>query len=632
MAYADEIVLSFFEEIEEDFEWVIERHDGIAFVIKEMQNARQKIDEEIPFDQQKYTDLDGKKYDCWRLLWKGKSNRIGDCGQGGYRIAAHEAPGNLQKLCQLTEKLLQLPPDRPDLDKINSIFEADFSVLYPNNKLYAMFSRALIPIFPGKFTMVFDKPDELLNFLMSFPEAQNAPWNKWGNFLENRLAITDAIKDIFGKSLKDQIAEWNKTSGQKPFDYNALISPFAWYLKETMVENNTTFELHKQVIYTGSPGTGKTYLAKQKAKRRVNLFLEHSKMLNAQNLPSTDFFFECIQFHPSYGYEDFIEGIRPTGIQHQSAGIDFDLQDGSLKSFCRKAGLLEIVLAESGIPLTVSDSTGKISDTLGDVENKVTQKDKGGWKSLFAPYKKRRGALLERNSIKFWEDYTDFLSGLSQDEKKKSFGSWLPPFFLIIDEVNRAELSRVFGELMYCFEYRGSDRGSIRTQYAALMDKKTECALAWHPERGSIFFLPHNLYIIGTMNNIDRSVETFDLALRRRFYWEEKSYRSNQLKRILERENGKLPDGGLPADDIKKLLGKADSLNKEIEQNEQLGKDYQIGQAYFLKIFKYTSETSSQRRFYALWDHHLFPLLKEYVRGIPGADDILKTLKSAYEK
>ncbi|MFH4238343.1 AAA family ATPase, partial [Acinetobacter baumannii] len=86
----------------------------------------------------------------------------------------------------------------------------------------------------------------------------------------------------------------------------------------------------------------------------------------------------------------------------------------------------------------------------------------------------------------------------------------IPPFFFIIDEINRAELSRVFGELMYCLEYRGV-KGSVKTQYANLNTKKTGIL-----ELGQTyqFFIPTNIYLIGTMNTIDRSVESFDFALR----------------------------------------------------------------------------------------------------------------------
>lgn len=92
----------------------------------------------------------------------------------------------------------------------------------------------------------------------------------------------------------------------------------------------------------------------------------------------------------------------------------------------------------------------------------------------------------------------------------------VPPFFFVIDEINRAELSRVLGELMICLEYRGVN-GAITTQYAALNTPETGMLRL---ESGYRFFVPHNVFVIGTMNTIDRSVESFDLALRRRFRWE----------------------------------------------------------------------------------------------------------------
>ena len=94
----------------------------------------------------------------------------------------------------------------------------------------------------------------------------------------------------------------------------------------------------------------------------------------------------------------------------------------------------------------------------------------------------------------------------------------IPPFYFIIDEINRAELSRVLGELMYCLEYRGYN-GKIKTQYSQLAIKKSSYFFEENGE--NYFFIPHNVYVLGTMNNIDRSVDSFDFALRRRFSWTE---------------------------------------------------------------------------------------------------------------
>ncbi len=96
----------------------------------------------------------------------------------------------------------------------------------------------------------------------------------------------------------------------------------------------------------------------------------------------------------------------------------------------------------------------------------------------------------------------------------------LPPFYFIIDEINRAELSRVLGEIMFALEYRGAEY-KIRTQYSSLISAPDDPASFLFSEGTDHFFIPHNLRLIGTMNVIDRSVESFDFALRRRFRWRE---------------------------------------------------------------------------------------------------------------
>jgi len=194
----------------------------------------------------------------------------------------------------------------------------------------------------------------------------------------------------------------------------------------------------------------------------------------------------------------------------------------------------------------------------------------------------------------------------------------VPPFFFIIDEVNRAELSRVFGELMYCLEYRGI-KGSIKTQYAYLNNKLTGML---QTNQGYRFFIPSNIYLIGTMNTIDRSVESFDFALRRRFLWEEVEpdivllrYHLNQL-----------------CENWKSLADNLERLNTQIANEPLLGNDYQIGHAYLMNL-KYAASLKIEKVRERVWDDCIRPLLQEYLRGTGSKEDeLIESFKKAFFK
>jgi 5-methylcytosine-specific restriction endonuclease McrBC GTP-binding regulatory subunit McrB len=180
-------------------------------------------------------------------------------------------------------------------------------------------------------------------------------------------------------------------------------------------------------------------------------------------------------------------------------------------------------------------------------------------------------------------------------------------YIFIIDEINRGEISKIFGELFFSIDpgYRGI-KGGVKTQYANM-----------HNNPNENFYVPENVYIIGTMNDIDRSVESFDFAMRRRFTWVE----------ITAKESQSMFD---PTQSWTTAIKKMDAINDVIWKDkdnhiEGLNSSYHIGGAYFLKLKIYNGV------FTKLWDYHLEPLLKEYLRGMPDADEKLGNLKTAYE-
>ncbi len=176
----------------------------------------------------------------------------------------------------------------------------------------------------------------------------------------------------------------------------------------------------------------------------------------------------------------------------------------------------------------------------------------------------------------------------------------LKPYIFIIDEINRGEISKIFGELFFSIDpgYRGQ-AGEVSTQYANL-----------HENPDDKFYIPENVYIIGTMNDIDRSVDSFDFAMRRRFRFIE--IKSDERLEMLDAL------AGVKEDAIKRMT----ALNREINEVDELNENYHIGASYFLKL-KYLT-------FDQLWIDYLQPLLQEYVRGMHGEVDIMKKFAKAY--
>ena len=130
------------------------------------------------------------------------------------------------------------------------------------------------------------------------------------------------------------------------------------------------------------------------------------------------------------------------------------------------------------------------------------------------------------------------------------------------------------------------------------------------------FYVPENIYIIGTMNDIDRSVESMDFAIRRRFSW----------RKIGADENTAMwndAETGIPQykDEAEKYMKR---LNKAISDTDSLGEAFHIGPAYFLKLKKYDGSFSE------LWNWHIAPLLEEYLRGLPDSKEVLVRFANAY--
>ena len=194
-------------------------------------------------------------------------------------------------------------------------------------------------------------------------------------------------------------------------------------------------------------------------------------------------------------------------------------------------------------------------------------------------------------------------------------------FVFVIDEINRGEISKIFGELFFSIDpgYRGTD-GKTKTQYANMVTEPNDFDIVLGSKDFGNFFVPENVYVIGTMNDIDRSVESMDFAMRRRFAWKEVTAEQSYENMI---ENDSMFSDAIKAEIKQRMFG----LNEAITKTEGLDKSYQIGAAYFRKYLDYKDQL---KPFDTLWENHLEGLLSEYLRGNRKADELLKKLRKAY--
>ena len=417
---------------------------------------------------------------------------------------------------------------------------------------------------------------------------------------------------------------------EKPAQPKEYRNPFSSMLIES-----------KNLIFRGAPGTGKSYLAKEIAADIIsNGYFDDYTLLTDEQKRQVEF----VQFHPSYDYSDFVEGLRPKVNDDGTMG--FELQDGIFKKFVARARKnyedsqksRETVEKEVSVQESMTEFFSGVAfgvdifKTINGNEFTITGVDDGhihisipgnaSVNRLALNLDEVRRMLESGQKFEKIKDITSFFGktfatqGYSYDfaiykaiKAKKSTASKakakqekLKKYIFIIDEINRGEISKIFGELFFAIDpgYRGK-AGEISTQYSNL-----------HSDPDEKFYIPENVYIIGTMNDIDRSVDSFDFAMRRRFRFVE--LRADERLEML----ASLENEELEAEAIRRMA----ALNKAIAEVEDLNENYQIGASYFLKLKKLD--------FDQLWTDYLQPLLQEYIQGMYDEEGIMNRFARAY--
>ena len=459
-------------------------------------------------------------------------------------------------------------------------------IIYAKRGLSNIIARGIV-----KSEYIYDQSQE------DFCHTRKVEWTHIGEWtLENivQKTLTDITKyPDYVKKIETMITE-GKNDNKQSTQYDEKYS----YYINLLLKN-------KNLILNGAPGTGKTYLAKQIAAQIIfdgNVpedFEENEKFINQYGF---------VQFHPSYDYTDFVEGLRPT-LPNKDGNIGFERKDGIFKGFCKKTTLPETsFLLEDSLLMFKKDlvNIGRLNiKSFRSSTNIQVELGEKGVLTVITPQSawtcsdKKMLEYLKTRDCHPNDTYTKTIGDYILENYHVNSSSNVNPskYIFIIDEINRGEISKIFGELFFAIDpgYRGK-KGKVQTQYQNLITDESD------PFKDG-FYIPENVYIIGTMNDIDRSVECMDFAMRRRF----------TFKEITAEESAK--NMGVDPDRMTRL-------NNAISGIEGFNSSFHIGAAYFRGITDYEE----------LWELKLQGLLKEYLRGMPDSEETLNTLKKTYFK
>ena len=340
------------------------------------------------------------------------------------------------------------------------------------------------------------------------------------------------------------------------------LTEFLWFLTDTSYNVKELSDINaNNIIFHGAPGTGKTY--------SVSNGIEKLQSINSTLYKEALF----TQFHPSYTYQDFIEGIKPVGIV--GGNLNLKVINGTFKDFCIR---------------------------------------------------------VKKENEKY---YSEHYEGRKTDaEKNITYKNW-PQYFYVVDEINRGNLSNIFGETFTLLENRDYDFSGEYTKPSSnlvstalsrvieTVDNNDELIYKNINDR-AFFGIPFNIHFIGIMNDVDRSIDPFDLALRRRFKWVPMFCNYEIIEDLLI-------ENGFNEGTVSDYIESCKKLNDYIcNKGMGLGRSYEIGHAFFLKILNVSNQkriTKTAKNI--VFENFILGTLQEYIRQVADESEVDDYVKKA---
>lgn len=446
---------------------------------------------------------------------------------------------------------------------LNEVYEAekdnnykDFSCKAILRKISILCSLMQGSTYKNAFMWFFgDKDSDATATLASVLEVDTSECE---TFLQKNNKVYEAAKEYAGLDANSVEADYIKL-----YCFLLFLSDSSYNTKELSDFSNIN------VIFNGAPGTGKTY--------GVSKGIEKLQKVDSNRYKDKKY----VQFHPSFSYQDFIEGIKPLGIDG-NGNLKLDVVNGSLKDFCIKV------------------------------------------REANEAFFKAHGCANDRNG------------------RPTNIDEW-PHYYFVVDEINRGNLSNIFGETFTLLEkdyrdydfskpacgYRNVNNNLISTALSSVIKARNDARLIYKTVDGEVVFgIPFNIHFIGIMNDVDRSIDAFDLALRRRFKWITKYCRYDVINDILIDKVGDQCN-------VDEYVESCKSLNEFIcDKDLKLGKNYEIGHSFFLKISEQLSSRSKKittEKKKSVFENYIAGTIREYIRQIVDETEVENTLAKARE-